>query len=169
MTVEEHKARSAKQLVFAVLTVSDSRTEATDSGGKLARELIEAKGHAVLVSKIVKDEVDAIQATLREFLNSSTIDAIVLTGGTGISPRDRTYEAVSALLEIKLDGFGELFRHLSYGEIGTATILSRAIGGVAQGKAIFALPGSPKAVRLGLEKIILPEIGHILAELRRAQ
>lgn len=168
MSAEEHKARAPQRAAFAVITVSDTRTEASDTGGNLARELIAAKGFSVARSAIVKDEAAAIRAAIGQALGEPSVDAVLLTGGTGISSRDVTPQAALSMCETTLDGFGELFRALSYEEIGSAAMLSRAVAGVTkQRKPVFCLPGSPKAVRLGLEKIILPEIGHILAELRR--
>lgn len=167
MSVQEHKHRSPKEVGFAVITVSDTRNLETDTGGALAQQLIETAGYRCPARKIIKDESQAIQSAIAELLSNSEVQAIVLTGGTGISSRDVTPQTVRALSETILEGFGELFRSLSFQEIGTATILSRAVAGIKNGKPIFALPGSTKAVRLGLEKIILPEIGHILAELKR--
>lgn len=152
---------------FAVITVSDTRTEETDASGKLARTLIEQAGHSVAFYRIVKDEVHQIRETVSEALHTDPVEIVFLTGGTGISPRDTTPEAVEKLLDKPLPGFGELFRSLSFAEIGTATILSRAVGGVARGKGVFAAPGSRGAVKLALEKIVLPEAGHLLNELRK--
>jgi len=164
---QAHRERAPNKIVFGVLTVSDSRTAATDAGGSLARELILAKGYEVGSSRIVPDEVEEIRAAVGDFVEDPSVDVVFLTGGTGISSRDVTFEAVSSLLELRLDGFGEIFRALSHQEIGPAAMLSRAVGGAFRRKPIFAVPGSPKAVRLALEKIVLPEIGHVLAELRR--
>lgn len=168
MSSEEHKTRAPQHVGFAVITVSDTRNEANDTGGNLARELIVAKGFAAVRSAIVKDEAAALRAAIGQALGEPGVDAVLLTGGTGISSRDVTPQAAMAMCETLLEGFGELFRALSYAEIGAPAMLSRAVAGVTkQRKPLFCLPGSPKAVRLGLEKLILPEIGHILAELRR--
>jgi molybdenum cofactor biosynthesis protein B len=150
-----------------VLTVSDTRTEATDEGGRLCRELVTAAGHVVSGSAIVPDEPSQVQAHLGRLADEESTDVVITTGGTGISRRDSTYEAVSGLLEKRLDGFGELFRMLSYQEIGAAAMLSRAVAGLYQGLVIFALPGSPGAVKLALEKLIVPELGHLKFEARR--
>lgn len=159
--------QGGKSVVFAVITVSDTRTAATDVSGKLARDLIEKAGHRVARKEIVKDEKHQIREAIQAALVDASIHIIFLTGGTGISPRDTTAEAVSEVLDKALPGFGELFRYLSFAEIGTATILSRASGGVAQGKAVFSAPGSRAAVKLALEKIILPEAAHIVNELHK--
>jgi molybdenum cofactor biosynthesis protein B len=158
-------AKGGRQVRFAVVTVSDTRTAATDASGKLAMELLKAAGHAVSEYRIVKDEKHEIREVIQELLTNARVDVLFLTGGTGISPRDTTAEAVGDLLDKSLPGFGELFRHLSFFEIGTATILSRASAGIARGKAVFSAPGSRAAVKLALEKIIIPEAGHIVNEL----
>jgi molybdenum cofactor biosynthesis protein B len=160
----EHKAHGPKRVRVFVLTISDTRTEADDTGGALARELITAAGHEVAGHRIVRDEPADVQRLIRELAESRAADAIITTGGTGISRRDSTYDAVAALLDKRLDGFGELFRMLSYQEIGAAAMMSRAVGGLHAGVALFALPGSPAAVRLGLEKLILPELSHVVFE-----
>jgi molybdenum cofactor biosynthesis protein B len=147
-----------------VITVSDTRTFATDTGGACAAELLAGAGHPVPLREIVKDDAAAIAAALRAALARDDVRAVVLTGGTGISPRDVTPEAVIPLLERVLPGFGELFRALSYPEIGSAALLSRALAGVASGKLVFVLPGSRAGVRLALEKLVLPELGHLAAE-----
>lgn len=163
----EHRRRGPRVLGFAVVTVSDSRTEADDTGGAAVRRLAEEGGHRVVASRIVRDEVAAVRAAVGELLAESGIDAVVLTGGTGVSPRDNTPEAVEPLLERRIDGFGELFRHLSYAEIGAAAMLSRAAAGVAAGRAVFYLPGSPAAVELAMRELILPEAGHLVGQARR--
>jgi molybdenum cofactor biosynthesis protein B len=148
----------------AVVTVSDTRTLETDSGGALAAELLERAGHPVVSRTLVRDEPQAIAAALRELLARGAVRAVVLTGGTGIAPRDRTPEAVEPLLERVIPGFGELFRALSYQEIGSAALLSRALAGLAAGRVVFVLPGSRGAVRLALEKLVLPELAHLAGE-----
>lgn len=175
-----HKTHAAKVVRVFVLTISDTRTEENDEGGKLARKLVQEAGHEVAGSAIVKDDAAAVQACIAELTargagqdQPGAVDVLVTTGGTGISRRDSTYEAISALLAKRLDGFGELFRMLSYADIGSAAMLSRAVAGLmapvgdAGGMVIFALPGSPAAVRLGLEKLIIPELGHLRFEARR--
>lgn len=152
---------------IAVLTVSDTRTVDDDISGDLAVRLIEEAGHRVVDRAIVPDDPRAVRETIGSWLADEGCDGVVVTGGTGISERDRTYEAVSALLERRLDGFGELFRYLSFAEIGSAAMLSRAVGGIARGRVVFALPGAPAAVRLGLEKLVVPELAHLLRELAR--
>ncbi|MFN0207997.1 MAG: molybdenum cofactor biosynthesis protein B [Planctomycetota bacterium] len=156
-----------RKVTFAIITVSDTRTEATDLSGKLAIEILKSAGHHVANHRVVKDEKHQIREAIQAALSMQDVEIVFLTGGTGISPRDTTSEAVGELLDKTLPGFGELFRQLSFFEIGTATILSRASGGVAQGKAIFSAPGSRGAVKLALEKIIIPESGHIVNELRK--
>jgi molybdenum cofactor biosynthesis protein B len=170
VTVPEHKAKApAAPLRLAVVTVSDTRTAATDVAGDLAGSLIGAAGLVVASRDLVPDDEEAIRARVRALLAGGAADAVLLTGGTGISPRDRTVEAVLPLIERRLDGFGELFRMLSFEEIGPAAMLSRAVAGVAGRVALFAVPGSPAAVRLALERLILPELRHVLGELRRGE
>ena len=168
MSVEEHRAEAPTTVfAFAVIAVTDSKTPESDRNGPLVRELVEAAGHAVAIQKLVPNAVSAVQEELQDLLQRDGIDAIVFCGGTGFSPRDLTVDAVRPFLEREVDGFGELFRALSYMEIGTAAMLSRAVGGVARRRAVFCLPGSPKAVRLAVERLILPELGHLLGQLRR--
>ncbi len=159
--VAQHRAhgRAARCLV---VTVSDTRTPQSDTSGQRAAELLAAAGHVVREREIVHDDRAAITALVRAGIANPEIDAVILTGGTGIAPRDVTYEAVGALLEKTIDGFGELFRSLSFERVGSAAMLSRAIGGTAGHTAIFALPGSPRAVELGIERLIGPELGHIV-------
>jgi molybdenum cofactor biosynthesis protein B len=161
---EEHKEHGPKVVRVYVLTISDTRTEEDDTSGKLARELIAAWGHEVAGPRIVKDEPKEVAAILRDLTERAAADVIITSGGTGVSRRDSTYEAIWSLLDKRLDGFGELFRMLSYDEIGSAAMMSRAIGGISKGVAIFALPGSSNAVKLGMEKLILPELGHLVFE-----
>jgi molybdenum cofactor biosynthesis protein B len=147
--------------------VSDTRTDEDDRSGAAARRLLVEAGHEVVDRSIVPDDPAQVRARLTRWIDGGACDVIVSTGGTGIAPRDRTYEAVVELLDRRLDGFGELFRMLSWEQVGSAAMLSRAVGGVARGTAIFALPGSTKAVELALERLIVPELGHLVAELRR--
>jgi len=168
-----HKSHAPKIVRVFVLTVSDTRTEETDEGGKLARALVQAAGHQIAGSAIVKDDAAAVRACITEVAarpsDDGGADVLITTGGTGISRRDSTYEAISELFAKRLDGFGELFRMLSYAEIGSAAMLSRATAGLLRDShlVLFALPGSPSAVRLGLEKLIIPELGHLRFEARR--
>lgn len=162
-----HRRDAARAVPTALITVSDTRTLETDTGGACAAELLGAAGHPVAWREIVKDDAAAIAAALRRALAREDLHAVVLTGGTGVSPRDVTPEAVAPLLERVLPGFGELFRMLSHQEIGSAALLSRALAGLAAGKPVFVLPGSRAAVRLALEKLVLPELGHLVAEARK--
>ena len=167
MAYDEHKQHAQKQASCLILTISDTRTEATDASGKLMAELLEQNGHRVARKAIVPDEPEMIAALLREGIASDNVQAILCNGGTGISARDRSYEAVEAVLDKRLDGFGELFRLLSYQEIGSAAMMSRAVGGIAGNTAIFSVPGSKAAVELAMTRLILPELGHILWELSK--
>ncbi|HEY3176209.1 MAG TPA: MogA/MoaB family molybdenum cofactor biosynthesis protein [Candidatus Polarisedimenticolia bacterium] len=160
----EHQAKAPKSISLAVITVSDTRTEAEDESGALIRRLCVKAGHTVAAYRLVPDEPAQVRSALWELLARPDVRAILINGGTGISARDRTFEAVSATLGRRIDGFGELFRALSYAQIGPAAMLSRAVAGIASGVAIFSMPGSPPAVRLAMEKLILPEIGHVVAE-----
>ncbi len=164
----QHRAQAPRSLGFAALTVSDSRTPEDDAGGRAIREAAERAGHRVIEARIVRDAVPEIRAALRELLALPEVDVVVTTGGTGLSPRDLTLEAVAPLLERPVEGFGELFRMLSYRQVGAAAMLSRAAAGVIAGRALFALPGSPKAVALAMEELILPEAAHLVAQARRA-
>ena len=152
---------------FAIITVSDTRTLEDDRSGAVIAERLEQAGHEVAERRIVPDDADRIRETVLDFLRLDGVDGVLLTGGTGISLRDTTYGAVAAVLDARLDGFGELFRMLSFEEIGSAAMLSRAIGGIASGRVVFAMPGSAAAVRLAMDRLILPELGHLLAELRK--
>lgn len=156
-----HGQKTALSASCGVITASDTRTPADDVSGDLAQHLLEKAGHSVVVREIVRDEPEAIRAAVGA-LPGRAVRVAVLTGGTGIAPRDRTYEAVTAIIERELPGFGELFRSLSYDEIGSAAMLSRATAGIAGRLFIVSLPGSPDAVRLGLERLVLPELGHVL-------
>jgi len=162
----EHRAEAPKAARVFVLTASDTRGEAEDQSGAFLKAAAVAAGHALVGYRVVKDEPVEIRAAL-EAAGAAGAEAILVNGGTGIAGRDRTYEAVSGLLEKRLDGFGELFRMLSFQEIGSAAMLSRAVAGVWQGRALFSMPGSLAAVRLAWEKLIGPELGHVLRELRK--
>ncbi|MFO0581915.1 MAG: molybdenum cofactor biosynthesis protein B [Anaeromyxobacter sp.] len=163
---EEHRKEAPQQLKVFVVTASDTRGEAEDTSGAYLKERVTADGHELCGYRIVKDE----PALIREALSAAKAagaDAVLVNGGTGITGRDRTYEAVAGVLEKRLDGFGELFRMLSYAEIGAAAMLSRAVGGVWEGRAVFSMPGSSAAVRLAWEKLIAPELRHVVREVRR--
>lgn len=163
---ECHRHSDIKAKV-AVLTISDTRTVETDESGRIIKDKLIAAEHTVAAYRITTDDPEIIRDAIEQFLNDPDIEAVITNGGTGISPRDQTVETVTRLLDKTLDGFGELFRFLSYEEIGSSAMLSRAIGGIARGKPLFALPGSKAAVRLGMEKLILPELPHLLYELRK--
>ena len=170
MTVaQEHRDQAPETLGFALLTVSDTRTEADDESGRRARAAVEAAGHHIAEALVVRDETAAIRQALGAMLARADVDVVVVTGGTGIAPRDVTIEAVEPLLDRTLPGFGELFRMLSYRDIGAAAMLSRATAGVAEGRAVFALPGSPAAVDLALAELVLPEAAHVVAQARRGR
>ena len=163
----EHKALSPAVANCYILTISDTRTEATDTSGRAIFDLLFAGGHQVTGRKIVRDEPDEVLAAITEQLNKPGVQVIITTGGTGITARDTTYETITRLLDKQLDGFGELFRMLSYQEIGSAAMMSRAVGGLAKGRVILSLPGSEAAVRLAMTKLILPELGHLVREASR--
>jgi molybdenum cofactor biosynthesis protein B len=168
MSAEEHrhKAESQGSVPIAIVTVSDTRTPETDTSGQIIRTLAEAAGHRVVGHRIVKDEPVQVEDALEEFTQTEA-RLIIFNGGTGISQRDRTYDVISRKLEKTLPGFGEIFRMLSYDQVGAAAMLSRATAGVYHNKVIFSTPGSPDAVRLAVEKLILPEIQHLAWELIR--
>ena len=167
MGVEDHKKHAPRSLRAFVVTVSDSRTEQTDTSGKLAQEMLTAAGHTIAGYRIVKDEPQIVSELIKLIALENRADVVITSGGTGISKRDSTFEAVSSLLRKRLDGFGELFRMLSYAEIGSAAMLSRAVAGLYEGVVIFSTPGSTAAVKLALEKLILPELGHLAFEVNR--
>jgi len=168
-----HKEEAPKKLGFAVIVVSTSRSRDLEAGkqvwdesGDLIVETLQAHGHSVFQRELIPDEKRLIEASVKKALQSQKVDAVITCGGTGISPSDVTIETVEPLLDKRLPGFGEIFRQLSYEEIGSAAVMTRAIAGVARGKAVFCLPGSPQAVRLCLERLILPEAGHIILHAR---
>lgn len=163
----EHRAGAPARVGVYVLTVSDTRTAETDTGGRAARELLEAAGHTVAGGTIVPDDPSTVRATVLAALADAAVTVVITTGGTGITARDDTYEAVAGLLEKRLDGFGELFRALGFQEIGPAAMLSRAVAGTVGRKAIFTLPGSEHAVRLAMTRLIVPELSHIAQQLAR--
>lgn len=163
----EHKKTAPVSLRCAVVTVSDTRTLANDTGGGAILELLAASGHTVSAREIIPDEPSRMRPLLEGYRDQGDLDAVLLTGGTGLSSRDQTYETVAGLLTKALPGYGELFRMLSYQEIGPAAMLSRAIGGLMGKMVVLTMPGSPAAVRLAMEKVILPELGHLVREARR--
>ncbi|MGI0487479.1 MogA/MoaB family molybdenum cofactor biosynthesis protein [Pantanalinema rosaneae CENA516] len=154
-------------IVCAVITVSDTRTPETDRSGATIQQLLQTAGHQIGVYRLVKDEPEQIQMQLTQLSQQPELDACIFNGGTGIAPRDTTYDAIAGCLEKTLPGFGELFRWLSYQEIGSRAIASRAIAGVFQQKLVFSLPGSTNAVMLAMEKLILPELRHLVSQLRQ--
>ena len=166
MAVHEHKEKAQKSVRCFVITVSDSRDESTDTSGQTIKQFLTGEGHQAAGYRIVKDEPAEIEALLNEALGIRDVEAVIVNGGTGIAPRDGTYEVVSRFLEKNLDGFGEIFRYLSYLDIGSAAIMSRAAAGTARGKVLISLPGSKGAVTLAMEKLILPEIRHMVSQLQ---
>lgn len=166
MAQQPHPDLAGMTVNCAVITVSDTRSPETDRSGQLIKQLLLDAGHAVGAYTIVKDEPAQIQAQMA-VLGKHSVDALIFNGGTGIAPRDTTYDAIESLLEITLPGFGELFRWLSYQEIGSRAIASRAIAGVYQSKLIFSLPGSTNAVGLAMQQLILPELVHLVSQLRK--
>ena len=163
-SAEEHRAAAPASVACAVVTISDTRTIETDKSGPLIVELLQAAGHRVVDLAIVPDEPERIRALVSGYRLRCDVQAVLLTGGTGISPRDQTFETTTAMLTKLLPGYGELFRMLSYQEIGAAALLSRAVGGLLDNMAVLTMPVSSAAVRLAMEKLILPELGHIVRE-----
>jgi molybdenum cofactor biosynthesis protein B len=163
----EHKAQAPASIACYVLTVSDTRTPDTDTSGRAIRELLEAAGHSVSGHAIVRDDPAQVAAHVTRQLDDGRTQVILTTGGTGVSSRDGTFEAIDRIFEKRLEGFGELFRMLSFQEIGAAAMLSRATAGTAARKAIFVLPGSEHAVRLAMSRLILPELGHVVQQVTR--
>jgi molybdenum cofactor biosynthesis protein B len=170
-SARKHREASPDHIQIAVLTISDSRTTETDTGGNTIVDFVQGGGHKVARREIVRDDVPRIEEVLAELLADAGVDAIVTSGGTGISGRDSTYEVASALIDKRLDGFGEIFRMLSYEEIGAAAMLSRAVAGVVTTssgpKFLACLPGSTNAVRLAMEKLLVPEMPHVVFELMK--
>jgi len=162
-----HPAPENISLSCAVITVSDTRTIETDKSGQLLQEILKSAGHSVAEYIIIKDEKLEVVEQLQRLCQIEVIDAVILNGGTGIAPRDTTYDAIENLLEKTLPGFGELFRWLSYQEIGSRAIASRAVAGTYQGKLVFSVPGSTNAVKLAVQKLILPELVHLVLQLRK--
>ena len=165
--MSEHPTGKKTHTTFALIVTSDTRTEREDETGRIAVSLIEGDGHSVASHTIVSNNEDKIRAEVEKMLFDDAVEVIVTSGGTGIGSKDKTVAAVAPLLEKEMPGFGELFRRISYDEVGGAAIMSRATAGVANGKLIFCLPGSRNAVKVALTKIILPNVGHMRWELNR--
>jgi len=163
---EQHRHEAPSSVRVFVVTASDTRSEADDESGAFLRAAALAAGHALVGYRIVRDEPDEVRGALHDAADAGA-EIVLVNGGTGIAARDRTYEAVTSLLEKRIDGFGELFRMLSFEEIGAAAMLSRAVAGVWGGRAVFSVPGSRAAVRLAWEKLIAPELGHVVREMRK--
>ncbi len=167
MTHQPHPDAAEIAVNCAVITVSDTRSPETDRSGQLIKQLLLEAGHSLGVYTILKDEPDVIQAHLESLGKGAEVEAVIFNGGTGIAPRDTTYDALEGLLEKTLPGFGEVFRFLSYQEIGSRAIASRAVAGIYQGKLVFSLPGSTGAVKLALKQLILPELVHLVTQLKK--
>ncbi|GIW97793.1 MAG: molybdenum cofactor biosynthesis protein B [Pirellulaceae bacterium] len=161
-STQQHRRAAPQRLGVCVLTISDSRTEADDKSGALIAQLLQGAGHCVIDKRIVKDDRDAIAAAVGQLTTMAGVDAIISTGGTGIAPRDCTPEAIRPLLDVEIPGFGEVFRMLSWHEVGAATMLSRAFAGRVGRVLLFCLPGSSNAVRLAMEQLIIPELPHLV-------
>ena len=168
-SVHRHRESAPEHVRLAVLTISDTRTPENDTGGDTIEELMRDAGHETVARRIVKDDAARIRTEIVNLLARPDADAVITTGGTGISARDTTYEVVDRMIEKKLDGFGEIFRALSFEEIGAAAILSRAVAGTVGTKLVACLPGSRNAVRLAVERLLVPEIAHVIFELRKHQ
>jgi molybdenum cofactor biosynthesis protein B len=166
MGAKEHHAGARRPAACAVITASDTRTPETDTSGQRIRALLEQGGHRVVAYVILPDDPEEIGRRLDELLADPAVDAVVVNGGTGLAPRDTTYEAIVARLEKRIDGFGELFRSLSFQEIGPAAMLSRAVAGVARGRVVASLPGSTAAVELAMSRLLVPELGHMVGLVR---
>lgn len=166
-TADEHKSHVPKSIGCMVITCSDTRTSDTDTSGQLIQKLLKEQGHAVVAYHLLKDEPAKIKAKIKAAVANKNVQAIIVNGGTGISRRDSTFEAVDAMLEKRLVGFGEIFRYLTYQDIGSPAIMSRATAGIIKGRVLFSTPGSENAVRMAMEKLILPELGHLVKELTK--
>lgn len=164
---QEHKERARSSVNCGVVTVSDTRTKSTDTSGQLILKLLQEAGHVTGAYHVIKDEPSEILPLLESLLAGKEVEVVIINGGTGISRRDVTYDVVSRMIEKILPGFGELFRRLSYEEIGTAAMMSRAVAGTVKGKVLISIPGSSGAVKLAMEKLILPEVAHIVYELNK--
>lgn len=169
MSLETHRADSSAPLGVAVVTFSDTRTLADDRGGDYLVEACTGAGHRIAHRSLTREDDSAIAAAVRAAVAIEAVDLVLTTGGTGIAPRDRTFDVLRGLLDSEIPGFGELFRWLSYAEVGSATILSRSLGGVMNGRVVLAMPGSTKALRLAMESIVLPEAGHLVSQVKTAR
>lgn len=167
MSYHEHRHDAPGSVSCAVIIVSDSRTEQDDESGKLIKQRLANNGHKVMAYGILKNDANAIRAKIEELIGQAELQVVITSGGTGASHRDVTVDTIEPMLEKRLDGFGELFRHLTYQEIGTGSILSRATAGIVKGKVVLCFPGSLNAAALAMDKIILPEIGHLVREATR--
>ncbi len=167
MSVSEHRGHSPASVTVHIITVTDTRTLESDTSGRALADLLSAHGHTVHGRTLLKDEPADVRATVARLAHEGDVAVVITTGGTGITARDGTFEAVDALLDKRLPGFGELFRMLSYNEIGAAAMLTRATAGLVGRTVVIALPGSEHAVRLAMEKLVLPELGHLVREATR--
>jgi molybdopterin adenylyltransferase len=166
-TVHEHKAHAPRSIGCMIITCSDTRIADTDSSGQLIQKLLKEQGHTVVEYHLVKDDPAQIQLWIARAMTNEAVQAVLINGGTGISQRDATFEAVDEMLEKRLPGFGEIFRLLTYQEMGSAAIMSRATAGIIKRRVLFSIPGSENAVRLAMEKLILPELGHLVQQLSK--
>ena len=168
-STEQHREIAARQgpVPLAIITVSDTRTRENDTGGDLIEQRAVAAGHTVVFRAIVRDEPDQIGALLDQIIAETSARLLLFTGGTGIAPRDTTYDVISRRIEKPMPGFGELFRMLSFAEVGPAAMLSRATAGVYRGRLVFSMPGSPNAVQVAMDKLIAPELQHLVWEVAR--
>lgn len=168
-SVAAHRGTAPSHIPCAVVTVSDSRTPATDRGGDLLAELVVSAGHDVIARELIPDDSALLESALRRLSLQAGVDAILITGGTGISPRDQTYATVRQMLDSEIPGYGELFRMLSYAEIGAAAMLSRAVAGLLGQVVVATMPGSPAGIELAMQKLLLPELGHLVGEATRGR
>ena len=166
-SVCQHRKEAPLTLRCAVITVSDTRTPETDTGGKAVADYMAAAGHTVVTKEIIPDEPDRMRPLVASFAERGDIDVVLMTGGTGIGSRDQTFETISGMLTKPLPGYGEIFRFLSFEDVGPAAMLSRATGGLIGRTVVLTMPGSPAAVRLAMEKLIVPEVAHLVREARR--
>jgi molybdenum cofactor biosynthesis protein B len=163
----EHRSQAPSSIGCFIITVSDTRTDATDTSGRAISELLSAAGHRIVGRAILKDDAELVRGTVERQLANPDVQVIITTGGTGITSRDMTFEAVGSMLQKRLDGFGELFRMLSFEQIGPAAMMSRACAGLVAGRIVVSLPGSEAAVRLAMERLLIPELGHLVQQANR--
>jgi molybdenum cofactor biosynthesis protein B len=164
---DEHRREGPQSVSCAVITVSDTRTLESDTGGATIVDMLAAAGHRTVSRHLIRDEPNSMRALIAELVARDDVTAILMTGGTGVSSRDQTFETISGLLTKTLPGYGEIFRMLSYADVGPAAMLSRAVGGLIGRKTVLTMPGSPAAVRLAMEKLIAPELSHLCREVSR--